>query len=310
MTENNNTNPVDNQVNPEQKQNEQTEQKDEFKLKQMPNKPLLKGFYRSIIIHVSLIVIVLFIDITYYIYKKFFHNTKVNLNEKIQVNTISVAEYNSLQQQMQKLKNKSYLKSNHKKEQQTETDKQNIKPKKKIKKKQKYSERIAKSEEKNDDINEKSTVKDNYNTKKVEMEAKNTPPEEEFDNFFLGNDDVKIDSISNSSGNNFVTPSGTILSYDKMIQYQIQKCWNNFFNIDAFRAKLSISLTIHYDMTGNIIGISEENQNSEHYNTKLYNQMLKDVKTALRDCSPLRKLPIYRYDEWKEVRYTFRYSRQ
>jgi len=88
------------------------------------------------------------------------------------------------------------------------------------------------------------------------------------------------------------------------IQSQLKLCYKRALEESGFESKTKIVIRIEISQDGYIQNDLDEMVDLEKYNNptfKDYKIVIDNIKRALDLCSPLRNLPIEKYDSWKEI---------
>ena len=88
------------------------------------------------------------------------------------------------------------------------------------------------------------------------------------------------------------------------IQSQLKLCYRRALEESGFESKTKIVIRIEISQDGYIQNDLDEMIDIEKYNDpafKDYKIVIDNIKRALDLCSPLRNLPIEKYDSWKEI---------
>lgn len=88
------------------------------------------------------------------------------------------------------------------------------------------------------------------------------------------------------------------------IQSQLKLCYRRALEESGFESKTKIVIKIEISQDGYIQNDLDEMIDLEKYNNpvfKDYKIVVDNIKRALDLCSPLRNLPIEKYDSWKEI---------
>ena len=88
------------------------------------------------------------------------------------------------------------------------------------------------------------------------------------------------------------------------IQSQLKLCYRRALEESGFESKTKIVIRIEISQDGYIQNDLDEMIDIEKYNNPVYKDykiVIDNIKRALDLCSPLRNLPIEKYDSWKEI---------
>jgi outer membrane biosynthesis protein TonB len=88
------------------------------------------------------------------------------------------------------------------------------------------------------------------------------------------------------------------------IQSQLKLCYKRALEESGFESKTKIVIRIEISQDGYIQNDLDEMVDLEKYNNPIhkdYKIVIDNIKRALDLCSPLRNLPIEKYDSWKEI---------
>lgn len=88
------------------------------------------------------------------------------------------------------------------------------------------------------------------------------------------------------------------------IQSQLKLCYKRALEESGFESKTRIVIKIEISRDGYIENDLDEMVDLEKYNNPVYKDykiIIDNIKRALDLCSPLRNLPIEKYDFWKEI---------
>jgi outer membrane biosynthesis protein TonB len=88
------------------------------------------------------------------------------------------------------------------------------------------------------------------------------------------------------------------------IQSQLKLCYKRALEESGFESKTKIVIKIEISQDGYIQNDLDEMVDLEKYNNPIhkdYKIVIDNIKRALDLCSPLRNLPIEKYDSWKEI---------
>jgi outer membrane biosynthesis protein TonB len=88
------------------------------------------------------------------------------------------------------------------------------------------------------------------------------------------------------------------------IQSQLKLCYRRALEESGFESKTKIVIRIEISQDGYIQNDLDEMVDIEKYNDPVYKDykiVIDNIKRALDLCSPLRNLPIEKYDSWKEI---------
>ena len=88
------------------------------------------------------------------------------------------------------------------------------------------------------------------------------------------------------------------------IQSQLKLCYKRALEESGFESKTKIVIRIEISQDGYIQNDLDEMVDLEKYNNPIhkdYKIVIDNIKRALDLCSPLRNLPIDKYDSWKEI---------
>ena len=99
--------------------------------------------------------------------------------------------------------------------------------------------------------------------------------------------------------------SSTLSSRETInIQSQLKLCYKRALEESGFESKTRIVIKIEISRDGYIENDLDEMVDLEKYNNPVYKDykiIIDNIKRALDLCSPLRNLPIEKYDSWKEI---------
>jgi outer membrane biosynthesis protein TonB len=88
------------------------------------------------------------------------------------------------------------------------------------------------------------------------------------------------------------------------IQSQLKLCYRRALEESGFESKTKIVIRIEISQDGYIQNDLDEMVDLEKYNNPIhkdYKIVIDNIKRALDLCSPLRNLPIEKYDSWREI---------
>ena len=138
------------------------------------------------------------------------------------------------------------------------------------------------------------------NSKKEEIKTQKTENEENnVKDFFKVMNLKAFKNISDDKEGSTLSIRETI-----NIQSQLKLCYRRALEESGFESKTKIVIRIEISQDGYIQNDLDEMVDLEKYNTPIhkdYKIVIDNIKRALDLCSPLRNLPIEKYDSWKEI---------
>ena len=189
------------------------------------------------------------------------------------------------------------------KEEPKEEPKEPEKPQEKIEKAPKKNQKLATPKEfnKKEKIIEKTPKKieekPQENDKKIAKSAKSN--QEENKDFFKVMNLKAFKNITDDAESSTLSVRETI-----NIQSQLKLCYRRALEESGFESNTKIVIRIEISQDGYIQNDLDEMVDLEKYNNPVYKDykiIIDNIKRALDLCSPLRNLPIEKYNSWKEI---------
>ncbi len=193
-----------------------------------------------------------------------------------------------------------------------EEPKEPEKPQEKKEKTTKKSQKPEKPKEldKKEKLPEKNPKKIMEKPQKEELKTQENDDKKITDSKKLDNkeDDKDFFKVMNLKAFKNVTDDkkGSTLSIRETIniQSQLKLCYRRALEESGFQSNTKIIIRIEISQDGYIQNDLDEMVDIEKYNNPAYKDykiVIDNIKRALDLCSPLRNLPIEKYDSWKEI---------
>ncbi len=174
---------------------------------------------------------------------------------------------------------------------------------------------VDSKEEKSKDFKPKEP--ENKNQEKVENKQENKKLEEKIDDLINSLQDETADAGETEAGDEPKAAETMANSIENLnlsarekynIQSQLKRCYKKALDEIKVKTKIIIVIKANISKEGYITSNLEQLIDRERYNDKKdfgYKNAIDSVHKAIELCSPLRNLPLDKYDIWKEVTLEF-----
>ena len=166
---------------------------------------------------------------------------------------------------------------------------------------EKIEEKQEETRDKNDDLINKKLDEDTNETAKKEKDlgAKEDSPKEQESSKDDSSSDGGISSLSNN------LDSMDLSAREKFnIQSQLNRCYRRAIDETKLNSKTKIAIKVEISEDGYIDSDLESSIDELSYNNPRdtgYKIAIDNIRRAIDLCSPLRNLPLDKYDAWREV---------